>query len=152
MYNSRDKWRWYVEKAEDIWHPTVATEPQIIFPTLSLNWIDEAHPGIPDTQPSTGMVMIFLKWFDPEYQSLLGWRPVYVQLGDKMATLQGIIADMLGKDKVTGVIEIYEEIKPGMIERVVPARTFRQNEIGNGDIIVFTPKISSERYLPHRIT
>ena len=139
--------RWYLEKAEDVWHPTVATVPRTAFPIPSV----ECPDRLSDKRLNSDMIMIFLKRFDPESQSLLGWRSVYVQLGDKMGTLQGIIADMLGhNDNLTGVteLEMYEEVRPGTIERVIPARTFYGNEMYDGDIIVFGPKISSKRYHP----
>jgi hypothetical protein len=94
------------------------------------------------------MIMIFLKWFNPENQSLIGWRPIYVELGDTTGKLLDMIADMMGRqDEANQSMEIamFEEVKPGMIERLTTTRTFAAHEIQNGDIIVLGP---SKLYLP----
>ena len=199
-YTKNPDLRMYMERAQDIWHPTVpilppkrplpnptpppyqheesppppAQSPPAHLPTSATgssgslsngniepesNATPNGHVQVqwPDVGKSSGvygsrhdaiMILIFLKWFDVENQSIRGQRPIYVSRHSKTNSLVPIISEMMGWNAEPGEtpvqVAMYEEIKPGMIEALKPNHTFSSCEIGDGDIVVFmrppTPK------------
>lgn len=81
-------------------------------------------------------IVIFLKLFDPETQTLRGINHVYMKKNDKVADLAPLILTEMNWTPNTG-LKLYEEIKPSMIEPMKPKQTFSQAEIQDGDIICF---------------
>ncbi|PKK79913.1 hypothetical protein RhiirC2_768637 [Rhizophagus irregularis] len=81
-------------------------------------------------------IIVFLKYFDPDTQTLEGLGHLYVQEFAKVEDYTHVFCKR--KNFPLNVpLKIYEEIKPGMIEEMNPKYTFKQSEIQNGDIICF---------------
>ncbi|KAG9019654.1 hypothetical protein FRB90_012000 [Tulasnella sp. 427] len=91
-------------------------------------------------------IMVFLKYFDVQKQTLLGVSKVYVPRTSKVGDLQGVICEKMRWAPQTP-IKLYEEIKPGMIELMKPKSTFTQSEIQDGDIICFQSEITEKEIL-----
>ncbi|WVO13321.1 hypothetical protein L204_100935 [Cryptococcus depauperatus] len=88
------------------------------------------------SDPNNPPIMIFLKWFDCSRQTLLGQGKVFVDKYQKVSDLVSIIQEKQGWQSSTSV-ELFEEIKAGMIEGMKLKQSFVQNEIQDGDIICF---------------
>jgi hypothetical protein len=166
--------RIYVEKYQDVWHPTVSVLPrrspllpppyedkESISPlrlsngslepdqTQDLDWPEVGpRPGVYNARHDAVMILIFLKWFDVEDQVIRGQRPIYVNRHDKTGKLSPIVSDMMGWHSDEPIqVAFYEEIKPGMIEPLKPNATFIASEIQDGDILCFTRVQSQKRYI-----
>ncbi|CAB4444823.1 unnamed protein product [Rhizophagus irregularis] len=87
-------------------------------------------------------IMVFLKYFDPDTQTLEGLGHLYVREYDKVGDYTKILCERKNLPPDTP-LKIYEEIKPNMIEKMDLNFTFKQLEIQNGDIICF------QKVLPH---
>jgi ICP0-binding domain of Ubiquitin-specific protease 7 len=164
----------YVEKMQDVWHPTVIPhrspppsieekEPTVpAIPRLSARrdssgssereWQREwpevgPRPGVYNSRHDAPMILIFLKWFDVDNQIIRGQRPIYVNRNDKTGKLTSVVAEMMGWDREENQTSIafYEEIKPGMIEPLKPSTSFISSEIQDGDIICFMRSQSPKR-------
>ncbi|CAG8517017.1 2181_t:CDS:10 [Diversispora eburnea] len=88
-------------------------------------------------------IMIFLKYFDPDTQSLEGLNHLYIQKFGKVGDIIPILCEKKELPQNTP-LKLYEEIKPSMIEEMKPKSTFQQSEIQDGDIICFQ-KVLTER-------
>lgn len=88
------------------------------------------------------MILIFLKWFDIDNQTLKARRPLYVNPEDKIEILTHHVRGMM--DWTADVdVEFYDEIGPkwrSPIDRLVPSHTFLTENMQSGDIICFTIK------------
>lgn len=93
----------------------------------------------PNNQP----IMIFLKWFDTSRQTLLGQGKVFVNPNSKVSDLYPIIQEKMNWSPSTP-IRLYEEIKAGMIENMKVKKTFKENEIQDGDIITYQVDLSEK--------
>ncbi|CAN8095307.1 unnamed protein product [Discula destructiva] len=96
--------------------------------------------------PTTGLVarneliLLFLKNFDVESQSLHGVGHVYINKEKKVEDLAPLICKKMGwGDKLPGddKITLWEEIKPTMIENLKPRQTLKLAELQDGDILCF---------------
>ena len=105
---------------------SAVSEKQIMFPTAS---------------PTSNNMLIFLKYFDPSRQVLQGATYTYVSRFDKVQELVPFINEFMSWSSDTPV-NLYEEIKPSMIEAMKLKSTFHQSEIQNGDIICFERALS----------
>ncbi|CAG8514141.1 3308_t:CDS:10, partial [Scutellospora calospora] len=96
----------------------------------------------------TSPIIIFLKYFDPDIQSLdrsLG--QLYVQEESNV----GEIFPILCKKKQfppNTPINVYE-IKPDRIDKMYPENTFKISEIINGDIICFQKELTDKEIQEH---
>ncbi|KAL8711435.1 MAG: hypothetical protein Q9220_004093 [cf. Caloplaca sp. 1 TL-2023] len=149
-YSSRDKpFRFWVETR------TSTEDSNSPWPNVNL------APGV---APS---ILIFLKHFDAEGQTLQGAGHVYMKKTAKVAELVPAIQQMMGwptrKDSVsaspnsssplssstsslsaTPSIQLFEEIKHSMIEPMKAKSTLQQAEIQDGDIICFQKTLSEK--------
>jgi ubiquitin carboxyl-terminal hydrolase 7 len=85
-------------------------------------------------QTNNRPLMIFLKHFDANEQSLFGVGTLYAAFQDKVSDLTPPITKMLGWPTGTQ-IKLSEEIKQNMIEAMKPKITLAASEIQDGDII-----------------
>ncbi|KAL3462575.1 hypothetical protein BJX64DRAFT_258975 [Aspergillus heterothallicus] len=92
-------------------------------------------------------VLVFLKHFDVQKQTLSGVRAVYVRKTQKVADLAPTILETMNWPAGTEFI-LYEEIKHNMIELMKPKQTFQQSEIQDGDIITFQKSIKDTELPP----
>ncbi|UQC82690.1 ubiquitin carboxyl-terminal hydrolase [Colletotrichum lupini] len=86
------------------------------------------------------LILIFLKHFDVEAQSLYGIGHVYISKEKKVEELVPIIMKKMGwGEKLPGdeKISLWEEIKPTMIEALKAKQSLKAAELQDGDIICF---------------
>ena len=110
-------------------------------------WPDVQLPNTSNNQP----MLIFLKYFDVEAQSLKGAGHIYVKKQCKVAEVVPMISQLMGwshghsgmSNGLTNgtpsppTLALYEEIKHSMIEPMKPKSTLHQAEIQDGDIVCF---------------
>lgn len=130
---------------------------------------DSKHPW-PNVNPAPGvspLVLIFLKYFNVEEQTLQGAGHVYMKKSSKVAEVIPAIQQLMGwtpsKESTfmsstsspslspisspatsTPSIQLFEEIKQSMIEPMKPKFTLQQAEIQDGDIICFQRTLSEK--------
>ena len=132
-------------------------------------WVEQAStfedgvPIWPEIQPanansSNSTILIFLKYFDAEEQTLRGVGHVYVKKQQKVADIVPLIHQLMGWNNAhsnlsngvtNGVttpptLALHEEIKHSMIEPMKPKLTLQQAELQDGDIVCFQ-KVLSEK-------
>lgn len=113
---------------------------------------------------SSPPIMIFLKWFDVQRQTLLGQGKVFVGKNQKVAELCPLICERMGwapttplklyevscpklqQEEVSLIVcrSLKQEIKAGMIEQMKLRQTFVTSEIQDGDVICFQAEISDK--------
>ncbi|KAG9295196.1 hypothetical protein G9A89_006177 [Geosiphon pyriformis] len=93
-------------------------------------------------------IMVFLKYFDPDMQSLEGLGHLYIQKLGKVGDILQLLCEKKGFPPNTP-LKIYEEIKPNMIEEMKTKATFHQSEIQDGDIICFTKALTEKEIQDH---
>ncbi|CAG8491983.1 14575_t:CDS:10, partial [Cetraspora pellucida] len=95
-------------------------------------------------------IMIFVKYFNPDTQSLEGLCHLYVQKFGKVGDIIPILCKKKKFPRRTS-LKIYEEVKPNMIEEMKPKLTFQQSEIQDGDIICFQKALTKQEVKKHTI-
>jgi ubiquitin carboxyl-terminal hydrolase 7 len=95
--------------------------------------------GIANNRP----LMLFLKHFDPEKQSLYGVSTFYAAWQDKVQDISPQILKLLNWPAGT-TIKLYEEIKHNMIEAMKPKVSLAASEIQDGDIITVQKALSEK--------
>lgn len=123
----------------------------------------------PNTNPSPSLaapILIFLKHFDAEEQSLKGVGHIYMKRSSKVAEIIPAIQHLMGwspnsdsaslssmtssglpspPSSTTGPnVQLYEEIKHSMIEPMKAKATLQQAEIQDGDIVCFQRALSEK--------
>ena len=134
--------------------------------TLRL-WVENASqfedgkPVWPDTQLQNGAnqpLLVFLKHFDAESQSLKGVGHIYIKKHSKVAEMVPMVLELMGwshgaSTLTNGLangnvspptVALYEEIKHSMIEPMKPKSTLAQSEIQDGDIVCFQKALSEK--------
>ncbi|RIB12770.1 ICP0-binding domain of ubiquitin-specific protease 7-domain-containing protein [Gigaspora rosea] len=96
--------------------------------------------------PQDSFIMISVKYFNPDSQSLKGLCHLYIKGFNKVGDIIPILCKAKGFPPHTPV-KIYEEIKPNMIVMMNPKHSFDQSEIQNGDIICFQKALTEEESL-----
>ena len=127
--------------------------------------IEEGKPMWPDVQPpnttNNQPMLIFLKYFDAEAQTLKGAGHIYVKKQCKVAEMVPMILQLMGwihgpsalSNGLTNgtpsppTLALYEEIKHSMIEPMKPKSTLHQAEIQDGDIVCFQRVLSEKEAL-----
>ncbi|TPX10919.1 uncharacterized protein E0L32_008125 [Thyridium curvatum] len=98
------------------------------------------------------LILLFLKCFDQEAQTLKGVGHVYISREKKVEDLVPTILKKMGwGDKLPGdeKIMLWEEIKPNMIEVLKGKQNLKAAELQDGDIVCFqrtAERKSSERH------
>lgn len=141
-YGSRDKsFRLWVERAS-------------LFEGDSPIWPDTQQPAGGSNPP----IMVFLKYFDAEAQSLKGVGHVYIRKNCKVSEMVPMILQVMGwiqsasplSNGLTNgtasppTLALYEEIKHSMIEPMKPKSTLAIAEIQDGDIVCFQKVLSDK--------
>ncbi|KAI9885549.1 MAG: hypothetical protein M1823_002648 [Watsoniomyces obsoletus] len=107
---------------------------------------EEGKPSWPDVQApgaDNPLILIFLKHFDATNQTLKGVGHVYIPRRARVADLVPKVNKIVGWPEDTA-IELYEEIKPGMIEPLKQNQILYQAEIQDGDVVCFQKSLSTE--------
>ncbi|KAF1822612.1 uncharacterized protein K489DRAFT_212107 [Dissoconium aciculare CBS 342.82] len=112
-------------------------------------WLnDEAIPAAPTiaggVPQSHKPIIIFLKYFDVDQQSLQGVGHIYMNQLDKVQDLATPILELMGWEAGQVSIELFEEIKQNYVEPMKPKQTLLASEIQDGDIICFQRHLSDE--------
>lgn len=99
------------------------------------------------------LILLFLKHFDAERQTLEGVGHVYVSKEKRVEELVPLIAKKMDwGDKLPAgdQLAMWEEIKPAMIESLKPKQSLKAAELQDGDIICFqkVPERKSTEILP----
>ncbi|GBB89579.1 hypothetical protein RclHR1_01630017 [Rhizophagus clarus] len=92
--------------------------------------------------------MIFLKYFDPNKQAFEGLGHLYIQDSEKVCDYTHVFCEKAGLPPDTP-LNIYEEIKSTLIEKMKPESTFQQSEIQDGDIICFQKVLTVKESLDY---
>jgi ubiquitin carboxyl-terminal hydrolase 7 len=95
-------------------------------------------------QPGDRPILIFLKHFDVEAQTLYGAGTFYMALLDKVQDMKGPITKMLGWPADAN-IELFEEIKVNMIDQMKVKQSLQASEIQEGDIVCVQKKVSEKQ-------
>ena len=104
-------------------------------------------------------ILVFVKYFDAEAQSLMGVGHVYIKKQSKVADLSPMILQLMGWSHGSAglangltngtpslpTISLYEEIKNSMIEPMKPKSTLQHAEIQDGDIVCFQKQLSEKQ-------
>ena len=123
--------------------------------------IEDDKPMWPDSEPlgsNYPSILVFLKYFNAETQSLRGVGHIYVKKQAKVADMSPMIMQLMGWTHNTSslpngvangsspppTLALYEEIKHSMIESMKPKNTLAMAEIQDGDIVCFQ-KVLSEK-------
>ncbi|OQO13895.1 hypothetical protein B0A48_00770 [Cryoendolithus antarcticus] len=113
-------------------------------------WPNEvvSTPSSPNMQgvrqpSSTQPMIIFLKYFDVERQTLRGVGHVYMSPSDRVQDLAPKILDRMGWE-VGVLLDLYEEIKQTYVEQMKPKLTLAASEIQDGDIICFQRHLNED--------
>ncbi|KAI4109728.1 MAG: hypothetical protein L6R37_000415 [Teloschistes peruensis] len=132
--------------------------------------VDGGKAQWPNVNPSPGLsppILVFLKYFDADDQTLKGFGHVYLKKTSKVAEMIPVIQQLLGwspgQDSMslssassTGLLSpphsttgnpslhLYEEIKHSMIEPMKAKSTLQQAEIQDGDIVCFQRVLSEK--------
>ena len=127
--------------------------------------IEDGKPTWPDIQPpnttNNQPMLIFLKYFDAEAQTLKGAGHIYVKKQCKVAEMVPLILQLMGwshspsalsNGLTNGIsslptLALYEEIKHSMIEPMKPKSTLHQAEIQDGDVVCFQKVLSEKEAL-----
>lgn len=90
-------------------------------------------------------ILVLLKYFDLANQTLTGIGHAIVPKTSKVLSLLPALGAFLGvPENQVSDINLYEEVKPTLVELVATSKTFAENELQNGDILVaLVEKISS---------
>ncbi|RIB01653.1 hypothetical protein C2G38_2230141 [Gigaspora rosea] len=88
-------------------------------------------------------ILVFIKYFNPDAQSLEGLGHLYVKKSGKLDDIIPILCEKKEFPSYT-LLKIYEEIKPNMIEEMNPILTFQKSEIQDGDIICFQKALTQK--------
>ncbi|KAI9647182.1 ubiquitin-specific protease ubp15 [Ciborinia camelliae] len=81
-------------------------------------------------------ILLFLKWFDVDTQSLSGRGHVYISSQRRVEELAPIILKRMGWPEDTK-LKLYEEIKPDMIDAMKVKISLKAAELQDGDIVCF---------------
>jgi len=136
-------------------------EAAIKFGTKTTNfriWLEEAEEKVMDDRPvwaeshveiqpspqnQNKAILLFLKCFDVDNQTLLGVGHFYAAWQDKVSDLGKHILRLTGWPANTE-FKLFEEIKKNMIEAMKPKVTLAASELQDGDIIT-VQKVVLER-------
>ncbi|CAB4475297.1 unnamed protein product [Rhizophagus irregularis] len=101
------------------------------------------------TVPKASRIIVFLKYFDPDKQTLEGLGHLYIQKFGKVGDITRVLCKKKEFPPDTP-LKIYEEVKPNMIEEMHLEFTFQQSEIQDGDIICFQKALTEREIQEHR--
>ncbi|PKY61708.1 hypothetical protein RhiirA4_487043, partial [Rhizophagus irregularis] len=108
-------------------------------PLSGLTWFPANHIMV---------LMVFIKYFDPDKQAFEGLGHLYVQKIGKVGDITRVLCEKKNFSPDTP-LKIYEEIKPNMIEEMKLESTFQQSEFQDGDIICFQKVLTEKEIQEH---
>jgi ubiquitin carboxyl-terminal hydrolase 7 len=102
-----------------------------------------ADTAIDQSNPQNRPVVLFLKYFDAENQTLFGVGNFYAGQQDRAADLAPHVLRMFNWPAGTA-FKMFEEIKHNMIEPIKSKQTLAQSEIQDGDIITVQKNLTDK--------
>ena len=117
-------------------------------------------PNVTPPNKNDPYILIFLKHFDAEAQTLTGVGHIYLRKQSKVSDMFPLILQKMGwADGATSTdkpltngsttspvaLSLYEEIKSSMIEPMKPKSTLQAAEIQDGDIVCFQRQLPESR-------
>ena len=110
-------------------------------------------PAVNGTMPAPRPrpIIVFLKYFDVDRQTLRGVGHIYMSPSDRTQDLAAPILELMGWEPGTS-LELFEEIKQNYIEPMKPKQTLHMSEIQNGDIVCFQRSLSGDEITQLRET
>lgn len=105
-------------------------------------WDTNVTPPSPPAQEQKPII-VFLKQFDHETQTLKGVGHTYMLQSQKVQDLAEPILKLMGWEAGTS-LKLFEEIKQNFIDVMKPKQTLGQSEIQDGDIVCFQKVMSPE--------
>jgi ubiquitin carboxyl-terminal hydrolase 7 len=114
-------------------------QPELELSKLSGVGISSDRPLLVDEDGdliNSPKLLIFIKFFDAETQSLKGITHAFVSEDDYVSSIVPDINKVLGFPE-DEALDAYEEINVGTIEKLTLNSTFYQSEISSGDILTF---------------
>lgn len=105
-------------------------------------WDTNVTPSSPPAQEQKPII-VFLKQFDHETQTLKGVGHTYMLQSQKVQDLAEPILKLMGWEAGTS-LKLFEEIKQNFIDVMKPKQTLGQSEIQDGDIVCFQKVMSPE--------
>ena len=123
---------------------------------------EDGKPVWPDLQPASKNdppILVFLKHFDSDAQTLMGVGHLYLKKNSKIADMVPMIMQMMEWTQGSGALtngltngtqplptlSLYEEIKSSMIEPLKPKATLQHAEIQDGDIVCFQKQLHEKQ-------
>ncbi|KAF1981728.1 cysteine proteinase [Aulographum hederae CBS 113979] len=157
---------------------TARPDQPLVFPDMSIDeaaskygtkssnfriWLEEAKEKDGDGKPiwadskvdqqtaqQNRPILLFLKCFEVENQTLLGMGHFYAAWQDKVSDISEQILALTGWPAGTS-FKLYEEIKRNMIETMKPKSTLAASELQDGDIITVQKAIPEKDALALQI-
>ncbi|MBE7181665.1 MAG: hypothetical protein INR71_10750, partial [Terriglobus roseus] len=99
--------------------------------------------GMDQSNPQNRAIVLFLKYFDAENQTLYGVSHFYASQTERAADLAPQILKLLNWPAGTS-FKMFEEIKHNMIEPIKSKQTLAQSEIQDGDIITVQKSLTDK--------
>ena len=96
-----------------------------------------------DPKNATMPILLFLKYFDIEAQTLKGQGHLYVGKNQRISDLGPLILEKMGWNNTLN-LKLYEEIKTNMIDAMNTKATLGGSELQHGDIVCFQKIIGDE--------
>ena len=110
--------------------------------------IEDGKPIWPESQNqllNNSSILIFLKHFDVDTQTLMGIGHIYLRRHAKVSDMVPLIRQIMGwTAESVPTLALYEEIKHSMIEPMKPKMTLQQAEIQDGDIVTFQKALNDQ--------
>ncbi|KAI8343131.1 hypothetical protein BC941DRAFT_410498 [Chlamydoabsidia padenii] len=90
------------------------------------------------------LLLIFLKYFDVQQQRIRGLGHMFVKSKEKVGDIIPELINRAGLPQNSS-IDLYEEVKPSLIDKMNSKQTFHESEIQHGDIICFQLTVPDEK-------
>ncbi|RIB26131.1 hypothetical protein C2G38_2240942 [Gigaspora rosea] len=108
----------------------------------------ETPINIKKKSTQTGEIIIFIKYFNPDAQSLECLGQLYVQKGSKINTIFPFLRKKKQLQQNTP-LDIYEEVSLDMIQKKIPKSTSNKSGMLDGDIICFQETLTEKEIQEH---
>ncbi|KAG7820411.1 hypothetical protein KL928_001848 [Ogataea angusta] len=106
-------------------------------------------PKFESVSDASDKIMLFIKYFDQDKQSVKGITHIIVPAENQVEYLTELLNNLMGFD-ISTPLRFYEEFGLNQIQWLNPSKSFYKSELGNGDIICFTKADSEVNPNPDR--
>ncbi|KAL2314284.1 hypothetical protein POMI540_2302 [Schizosaccharomyces pombe] len=123
-----------MEEVKNVWN----SQGEILRLYLEITPENELSSSLTHQNTGEWNAFIFVKYFDRKSQEISGCGTLHVNKSDEIRSICPLLCERANLPKNTP-LNIYEEIKPGMVDFLRLEKTFTQSELSTGDIICFEP-------------